>query len=149
MRPTPNLSKSKLSVSLVAIGIGLVLVFCNSGRPEDAAKAKPSIKELEQKRLEVLDQVHQNTQTLFQNARIEYGEVLDSGRDLLAARLEYAQTREDRVRACDAAIEDAEKSVELIKARVAFARANAITTLKAQAYLLEAQIARAKLDADK
>ena len=149
MRPTPKLSNSKLSVCLAAVGMGLVLVLCNSGRPEDAARAKPSIKELEQKRLEDLEQVHQVARNLFQNARIEYEKVLDSGRDLLAARLEYAQTQEDRVRACDAAIEDAEKSVELINARVAFARSNAAAALKAQAYLLEAQIARAKLDADK
>jgi hypothetical protein len=147
MRPNLKLSAPRISLCLVAIG--LVLVFGNSGRPEVAAKARPSLKDLQRQRLEVLEQLHGVAANLFQSARIEYEAVLGAERDLLAARLEYADTREDRIKACDETIENAEKSLEIVQARKVAARGLASEALKAQAFLLEAQIAREKLETEK
>jgi outer membrane protein TolC len=141
MRPTP-----KISVCLVAISVGLLLAFCNSARPESTDKAKADIKELQQKRLAVLQQASDGAKLLFKNARVEFAEVLPARRELFAARIEYADTREDRLKACDEAIEDARQMLEIVQARKAAARASAVSVWQAQAFELEAQIARAKAE---
>jgi outer membrane protein TolC len=140
MRPTP-------SVCLVAISMGLLLMFCNSGRPEEPQKAQPNIKELEQKRMAILEQVRDFAKALYKNARIEYTDVLSAERELFAARLGNAATQQDRIKACDEAIRDARESQELAKAHKEGARGTHIPVLQAQVFELEAQIARAKAEA--
>ncbi|HEX4145010.1 MAG TPA: hypothetical protein VHY91_16005 [Pirellulales bacterium] len=137
MHPTP-----KLSVCLVAIGMGLLLVFCNSVWPEEAEKAKPSVKELQQKRLAILEQVVAIEKNLFQNARVSYDAILAAERELLAARIQYAETQTERIKACDEAIQEALAMHELLQARQIAARGLAVAVLQAEAYVLEAQIMR-------
>jgi hypothetical protein len=147
MRPTATISVPRISVFLVVIGTGLVLAFGTSASPDEAQQPKLDVKKLEQKRLEVLEQLCDFAQTQWQNARGEFAEVLAAKRDLFAARLEYAETKQDRIKVCDNAIENARKLQELSQAMQATARGTHIAVLRAQALLLETQIARAKADA--
>ena len=101
MRPTP-----KFSICLVAISLGL-LVLSSLAWTEEPQQANPGIKELQQKRLAILEQVADVAKHLFQNARITYEATLAAQRDLLTARLDYAETQKDRIKACDNAIAEA------------------------------------------
>jgi outer membrane protein TolC len=144
MRPSP-----KMSVCLAAASVGLLLVFCNSVRTAETEKANPGIKELQQQRLAVLKEVHDIAERYFTNARISYDQVLAAQRELLAARLEYAETREDRIKACDDLIEEARAEMSHLEQMVRNGQATQVAVLKAQAYLLEVQIALAKAEAGK
>jgi hypothetical protein len=139
MRPTP-------SVCLVAISTSLLLVFCNSGTPEEPQKPQPSIKELQQKRLAVLEALCDGAERLYQNGRLEYSEVHAAERALFAARLAYADTPQDRLKACDDAIKRARHAQAINQARKEGARGTDVGVLQAKDFELEAQIARAKIE---
>lgn len=144
-------ASATLSVCLAAISascVGLLFLFGNSVRSEETKKANPRIKELQKQRIAVLEDVQDATTRLYQNARTSFEDVHAASMALMAARLDYADTREERIKACDEAIEQAQRWQELVKARVEAARDTQITVMKTQAYLLEAQIAREKAATD-
>ncbi|HEY4312788.1 MAG TPA: TolC family protein [Pirellulales bacterium] len=140
-------STSKASICLAAISLGLLLVICNSGKPEEPGQAQPDIKKLEQQRLAILEEVCDVASKLYQNGRIEYTDVLSARRELLATRLEYAETKQDRIKACDEAIKYAGQIRDLAKARREGARGTQVEVLRVQDFELQAQIARAKAEA--
>jgi hypothetical protein len=123
-----------------------MLMCCNAVWPQDGAKAN-RIKELQQRRLAVLEEMHRTATALFKNARMPYEELRGISEELLTARYEYAATKEDRLKACEDAIKEAQESIEFLRARQAAARGTVVEVLKAQDYLLEAQIAREKAEA--
>jgi outer membrane protein TolC len=134
---------------MVAISVGVLFVCCNCVSSQEAEKINPNIKNLQEKRLEVLGLVCDVARKLYQNARIEYTDVLSADRELFAARLEYATTPEERIRACDAAIDNARQSQAIAKAHQDGARGTPVAVLRAQAFELEAQIAREKAEVGK
>jgi len=142
MRPA-----SRLSVCLAAIGVAFTLVFCNYGRTEETAKAKPGIKELRQKRLAVLQQLCEIAHKQFQGGRLELPEVLAAYRQRFAIRLESAETKADRINVCLDAISHAAQLRDIAKSRQESARGTYIAVLQAQDYELEIQIAHAKAEA--
>jgi hypothetical protein len=147
MRPTP-----KFSICLVAISVscfGLLFVFCNSVWPQEAKKANPRTKELQQQRLAVLEQIRDTSKKLFESARVGFEEVHDAERELLAARLTYADTQDDRIKVCDEAVKEALQYLSLVKGKAASAQVSHVVELKAQAFLLETQITRANAETDK
>src|ERR1700677_3931433 len=102
MRATP-----KISVSFVAISVScasLLFGLCNSVWPQETKKAATRIRELQQKRLAVLEQAHEAAKDSFSNARVSYDEVHATKFALLAARRDYAETQRDRLKACDEAV---------------------------------------------
>jgi hypothetical protein len=142
MRPMP-------SICLLLVSVVLLFVICNSGRPEEPPKAQPSVKELQQQRLAVLEKLCDVAERLYKNARVEYSEVHAAERELFAARLAYADTQADRMKACDEAIKQARQAQALNQARKDGARGTDLAVLRAQEFELEAQIARAKVETDK
>ncbi len=114
MRPSP-----KMSVCLAATSVVLLLAFCNSVRTAEPEQANPGVKELQQKRLAVLEQMADTGEKLFQSARISYEEVSAAQRELLAAHLELAQTRDERIKACDEALKEALECQAIVKAQIA------------------------------
>jgi hypothetical protein len=144
MRLTP-----KFSVCLAAISVGLLFVLCNSAWPQETEKANARIKELQQQRLAVLEKICDRAKKLFTNARIEYEEVHAANRELFAARLAYADTRKDRIKVCDDAVQDALDWQKLAQQMAKQSRASALFELKSEAYLLETRIAREKAAAEK
>ncbi len=143
MRPT-----RKYSVCLVTISVSCValLVFCNSVWSKETETANPRIKELRQNRLAVLEKIHDVAKQSFANARISYEEVLAAKRELITARLEYADTQQDRIKTCDEAVQEALELQQVVQAMVEASRASGLAKLKAQAYLLETQIMREKAE---
>jgi hypothetical protein len=140
MRPTP-----KISVFLLVIGIGcmgLMFVFCNSVWTQEAKKANPGIKELQKQRLAVLEEIRDTAKKLFANARTTPEDVHSAERTLLEARVAYAETRKDRIKACDEAVQNANEWHQIVQGRVQASRASGLEELKARAFVLETQIAR-------
>jgi len=144
MRPT-----SKISLCFLVSCVGLLFVFSNSVWTQEAKKANSRIKELQQQRLVVLEQVHDTAKQLFQNARIQFESVHGAAAELFAARLEYAETQEDRIKACDDAVKAATECYEVVLAQKQASRGSEFAVLKAKAFVLEVQIAREKAETHK
>jgi len=142
MRPFP-----KISVSLATISLGVLLVLCNSAKSEEPQKEALTVKQLQQRRLALLEQICDIGMKLYQNGRIEYTDVLSARRELLTARLEYAETKQERIKACDEAIVFSSQMLALAKAHQEGARGTAVEVLRVQDFELQAQIARAKAEA--
>lgn len=149
MRPIAKPSVRRFTICLVAVGLGLALGVGKLASSEEAASAKPDVKQLEQKRLEILQRLSDMAQKHWEHARLEFADVLVAKRELLAARLEYAETNQQRVEICDQAIENARQLEQIAKAQMESARGTDVGILRAQAYLLESQIARAKAETGK
>jgi hypothetical protein len=146
MRPRPKHSVFLVASSLSAVGISLLL--CNSVWPEDSQKAVPRVKELQQERLAVLEEIHGAAKQLFLSARTSFDEVHAAAAALLAARIEYADTQKDRIKVCDEAIQEALEWQKAVQQMVQAGRASDLVRLKAKAYVLEIQIAREKAGTD-
>ena len=141
-------STVKLSARLMAIGVSsicLLFVFSDSVWTQQAKKTNSRIKELQEERLVVLENLHEGAKKLFQSARIQYAEVLTTQRDLFEARVAYAEKQEDRIKACDEALKNAIQTLDVTKAQQQVAQGTHLAVLKAQAYMLEIQIMREKL----
>lgn len=140
MRPTPKISVRLLAISICCVG--LLFVFCSSVRTQETKKVSPRIKELQKQRLAILEEVCDTAKKLFANARTTFEDVHAAERTLLDARLAYAETRKDRIKACDEAIQNAIEWHRLMQARVQASQATRLEELKARASLLEIQIMR-------
>jgi hypothetical protein len=139
-------SSPKSSARLAVISIGLLLILCNPTGADEPQKAQPSIKELKQKRLEKLLLISEARKRLFEKASVDYAVVHASERELFAARLEYAESQEDRIKACDLAIEDVRRLQGIIQAQKESGQATGFALLQAQEFELQAQIARANAE---
>ncbi|HVU86427.1 MAG TPA: hypothetical protein VHD36_03850 [Pirellulales bacterium] len=144
MRPSP-----KPSICVAAISVGLLLIICNSGGAEEPQKAQPTIKELQEKRLALLVHISEAAKKLFENGRGEYVAFHTAERELFAARLEYAETKADRIKACDQAIAEARQAQRIIQEQEKAGRGSGIGLMKAQEFELQAQIERMRLEASK
>lgn len=141
MRPN-----NKLSVWLAAMSVscaGLLLMFGNSAWSEQTKETSPRIRELQQKRLAVLEQISEVAKASFQTTRGSYEDVHSASVELFAARRDYAQTREERIKVCDEAVQEAETWLKVVVAMVEKARISPIARLQAEAFVLEARF-RAK-----
>jgi len=139
-----------MPVSAMALSIccaGLLVVFGNPVGSQEAKKVNARIKELQMKRLTVLEQRMEVASHLFTSARISYEEVHSASTDLLTARLDYAQTRDERLKICDQAIKKASEWKEVAQQRKESAQGTMVSVLKAEADILELQIMREKLEA--
>lgn len=118
------------------------------GQPRQTEKVKARTKELQQKRLAVLEEIHDSAKRLFASARTSFEEVHSAAGALLAARILYAESQTDRIKACDEAVHEALEWQKFAQQMVQAGQATGIVELKAQAYLLEAQIAREKAETE-
>jgi hypothetical protein len=143
MRPT-----RKISVCVVAISLGLLFACGKSVWPQGPKKANPRIKELQQKRLVVLELIHEAAKKSYESARTSFKEVHAAKVELLAARRDYADTRKDRIKACDEAVQEAIAWHTSVQGSVESGRAPRYDELKAQAFVLETQISRQIAETD-
>jgi len=137
----------KFSVCLLAVSAscaGLLFLFGNSVWSKEPGKANARVKELQGKRLAILEEIRDSTKQLYTNARLSYEEVYAAQVELLTARIAYADTQKERIQACDEAFKEATAWQELVRARVEASQASRVEELKAKAFLLETQIAREK-----
>jgi len=145
MRTTRKFSVCLLAVSVS--GLGLLFIFCNSVWPKEQEKASPRIKELQAKRLAVLEEIRDSAQQLFAASRVSYEDVHAAQLELLAARIAYADTQKERIKACDEAVQEAIGWQKFTQSKVESSQATRIDVLKADAFVLETQIAREKAEA--
>lgn len=125
---------------------GLLLALSDSAWTQEAKKANAQVKELQKQRLALLEHARDIATALFRNARLSHEEFLTAEREFLAAQIEYAETRDDRIKACDAAIEAATKCVTILESRKENVQTTELAVIKAKAYLLETKILRQKLE---
>ena len=124
---------------------GGLLILSDSAWTQDAKKASTQIKELQKQRLALLEHAHEVATALFRNGRVSHEDFLAAEREHLAAQVEYAETRDDRIKAYDAAIEAATKCVAIVQSKRENVQSTELAVIKAKAYLLEIQIMRQKL----
>ena len=134
---------------LVAMGVGLFVVTGSPVWPEEGAKAASTLKELQQKRLTVLESVRESAQVMFSHGRAPYDDVHTASIELFEARLAYAGTKEERTRACDEALKEAVAWQEIAQTNLERALSTRIPVLRAEAYVLRIQIERTSVEAEK
>lgn len=140
----------KVFSCVVAICAGLFIASGNSVWPEEAAQGgNPRIKELQQKRLAVLEAIRDSAQTLFSHGKLPYDDIHAASVDLLGARLAYARTRDERIQICDEAVKEAVAAQEIAQGMFERALTTRIPVLKAEAYVLKTQIDRQNAETDK
>jgi outer membrane protein TolC len=98
------------------------------------------VRKLQEKRRDLLREALAVREKLYQVARAELREVLETSKRLLTAELELAESGAERIAAHEKQFEKAQALVEVAKARRAAGRGNAADVLDAQAFSLEAQI---------
>lgn len=145
MRRTP-----KSLACLVGVTGCLMSLFLVFGRPVVSKETETSskVKESHKKRLAVLQTIHDLTKKGFTDGVIAYEQLRTAKADLLSARLDYAESKKDRITACDEAIADAKEWQKIVQQG---AKGNAFSRfdeLKAEADLLEAQITRENAEDD-
>ncbi|HTU26563.1 MAG TPA: M56 family metallopeptidase, partial [Pirellulales bacterium] len=94
-----------------------------------------------QQRLAVLEQIYKVEKQLYSSARVSYAAFHAAQLELFTARREYAQTPQDRVKACEEALEDARESLAIAEQHRKAGHGTALAEMGAEAYLLETQLA--------
>ena len=127
--------------------VGLFLVFSNPVSSKET-ETSSKVKELQKKRLAVLQSIYDLTKKGYESGAISYEQLRTSKSDLLSARLDYADTKKDRIKACDEAVEEAKKWQKIVQDGVKALAYSRFDELKAESDLLEAQITRENNEAD-
>ncbi len=129
--------------SVILLGLAL----CSRVDSNEAEKSG-KVKELQQKRLAVLEQIHDLTKKGFMDGLVSHDQLHTAKADLLSARLDYAETKKDRIKICDEAVKDATAWQKTVQAGAAAKVLSRYDELKAESDLLEAQITRENADRD-
>ncbi len=98
------------------------------------------IKELQKERLATLEALVDATTRLYQQARVEYGEVIATMELLFKAQLEVAEKESDRITLYKKMVDMWKQSEELAKQRAEAARGTMVAVLRFKALRLEAEI---------
>jgi outer membrane protein TolC len=137
MRRTP-----KSLACLVGVAACLASLFLVSSNPVASKETETSskVKELQKKRFAVLQSIYDLTKKGFDDGVIAYEQVRTAKSDLLSAKLDYAETKKDRIKACDEAVADAKEWQKIVQVAVKGNALSRFDELKAESDLLEAQI---------
>jgi outer membrane protein TolC len=128
--------------------VSLFLVFCKPVVSNETEGKTTKVKELEQKRLAVLEKIHGLTKKGFLDGLISYEQLHTAKADLLSARLEYADAKKDRITICDEAVKDAKEWQKIVQEGATAKVFSQLDELRAESDLLEAQITREHADDD-
>ena len=141
-------SKSLLwLIGVVVCLAGLCLAFNNpvvSKETETSSK----VKDLQKERLAVLQSIYDLTKKGFNDGVVSYEQLRTSKSDLLSARVDYADAKTDKIKACDEAVEDAKNWQKIVQDGVKSNVFSRFDDLKTQSDLLDAQITRENADDD-
>jgi hypothetical protein len=127
---------------------GLLMIGLTEGRPQAPGTARPTldkatlaeVRKLQEKRRDLLREALEGRQKLYQAARSEMRDVVETSRRLLKAELDLAETDAERIAAHEKQLEMAQALIEVAKARKAAARGTHADILDAEALSLELQI---------
>lgn len=136
-------------VTAVASLVGFLLALGSPISAADKPDAPDNIKELKEQRLALLVKFHQATKARHQRdpASVPLREVHKTMLDVLAARVDLAETPQARIKVCEDAVKYAGEWEGTVKDRIKDGTAPASDALKAQAYVIECRIALAKAKA--
>ena len=117
---------------------------------ETAAKQvadSDAVKALLKERLATVTEIDKLVQTAYRGAEVGLDQVHQAKAALLAAQLDLAETKDERIKIHQEMVRQAEEWAKSVAEMAKASQATAIDVLKAKAHLLEAQIAleRAKL----
>jgi len=127
---------------VLAVPFLIAFLLCNSAFADEKGGAGNTLKELKEKRLVLLEKAREFALKGYQENATKFtpNQVHLALQALLAARLDLAQTREDRIKICEEAIKDAEAWEKIVIGRVKAGDESAIWNFKAQALVLETRI---------
>jgi hypothetical protein len=140
-----NLTRSRFGYPLAASVscAALFVVLIRSGLPQDVKGVERTV-DLQRQRVAALEGAHEVISSRLKSGRETLEIAVLVEKDLLVARLAVAQNQQDRIKACDAAIDNAK---EILEAQRTFFNENRISkagVFVAESLLLEAQIEREK-----
>lgn len=121
---------------------GLTLSCSSSTSTGSRPAIGDGTKELQQKRVVVLKQVHDLTVRAYGagDKNASFDKVLEAKITLFTAMLELAETKTERIRICNEIVKQAEELEKTVLKLSQGGQASRIDVLKAQAYVLETQI---------
>lgn len=128
-------------VGFAACLTGLMLM-CSQPVASKESETSTKVKELQKKRLAVLQSIYDLAKTGYENGVTSFERVRAAKSDLLSARLDYAAMKKERLQICDEAIADAKAWQKIVQEAVKAQAFDRIEELKAESDLLEAQITR-------
>ena len=125
------------------------LVKAPVGGEDTTAKVEPSdtVKNLLKERLATVTEIDKLVQTAYRSAEVGLDQVHQAKAALLAAQLDLAETKDERIKIHEEMVQQAEEWTKSVVEIAKASQATTIDVLKAKAHLLEAQIAleRAKV----
>lgn len=128
--------------------LGVLLIFCNPVVSDEKDARNSKIQELGLKRVAVLEKIHDLAKKGFLDGLISHEQLRAAKADLLSAKLDYAETRQERIKICDEAVKDARDWQKIVKEGAAAMVFSRLDELKAESDLLQAQITREQTDHD-
>jgi outer membrane protein TolC len=146
MRRTPKSLACLLGVA--GCFAGLFLAFCNPAVSNDTEEKSAKVKELEQKRLAVLEKIYDLARKGVMEGLISHEQLRAAKSELLSARLDYADTKQERIKICDEVVRDATEWQKSVQQGIKTGVFSRMDELRAEADLLEAQIARENAEHD-
>lgn len=124
-----------LTLALVLGAVAVVLA------DEGVASHDDTIKELLKKRLVVLTNVHDLQMKSHEVGVAHYRQVVEDQKAMFNAQLDLCDTKEDRIRVHQEVVKVAKEMSQYMIAVAKTGRAKQVDVLKAEAYLIETQIA--------
>jgi outer membrane protein TolC len=146
MRRTPK--SLACIVGFISCLVGLGFVFCSPVVSNETEGKSSKVKELQQKRLAVLEKVYDLAKQGLTAGLISYEQLRTTKTDLLTAKFDYAETKKDRIKIADEAVNDAKEWQKIVQEGVKARIFSRIEELKAESDLLQAQITRENADDD-
>jgi outer membrane protein TolC len=119
----------------------------NAASAAEQGEANDKIKELMQKRLVTVTEIHKLLLKGFMGGQVPFDRVLEARAAMLRAELDLAETKQDRIKVHVEMVKTAEEMVEIVNRLAKAQQATRVDVLKAEAQLLEARIGleRAKI----
>jgi membrane fusion protein (multidrug efflux system) len=121
----------------------------NLPRKEQIQKSTRKVKELQKERLAVLKALTEQLARLYQNARVEFGELLEARVQLFQAEVDAAEKQSDRLTLYKNLVDELKQYEKVAQGRVESGRGLMTTVLKIKARRLEAEIHLEEAKAEK
>ena len=138
----------RLVVSTAILGC-LVLFVASTALSDDKAASQDKIKELKKQRLSQLEEIVKLENAMYAAGTGQLGDLWKAEQDVLAARLDLAETKEARIKILEEGVKHAEKMASLVEGRFKTGQVVVAEHLKAKVYVLDAQIALETAKAEK
>lgn len=127
--------------------LSVVLLLCISVFAQDKTDSGDKIKELKKQRLALLVKIYEGTAKahIHEPERTNVDQVRQSKADVFTARLDLAESKDDRIKICEEVIKDAVEWEKIVESLITEGgQMSALDRSKAQADLLAARIALEK-----